>query len=339
MTRPQWALALLLLAAVALGLYSALPRPVPGTDTPSGIGPEPSTASATTDDSDASTASVPATPDAGAMAAPDAPAQTAFEALLARADAGEPDAACEAAITLMQCQLLDQFGHVRIQALETAEREAEAAGNLKDANMAASELLATKSRLRSCREMPMLTTGQGRRYLRQAALAGVPEAVIRYANGESLGIHLNDYGSINTPAFDEWRQQAPVLVQQAFQAGNPATVLMQVSVRGTQPAQFAVLMPPDELRDYAMLRLAQSLFGNDPALARYRLPPGLDADQRDAAEAQAAKWHDEHFRGRRVRLADHTASLMPVNGLWSDEYAPWPSPPDSSVSACGSPRA
>ncbi len=274
------------------------------------------------------------------MPAADAPLRGRLATLQVRADAGDSLAACRLGIELLRCAALGNYppGHDAFMAKQEAEQEAE--GNLLAANSIAVGRVVHAELREACSVVPESLAGRAHHYVRQAALAGEPEAMIRYARGETLMTGFAGLAYIATPAFDQWRREARPVLMRALEAGHPAAVLILAKAHGGNDSHLALLLPRDAVEARASLLLARRLFGDDPALARGLFgddppspPPGSrqepDVGQSQAAEQKAEQWHSRSFSGRRLVLAENTAALLPLHRRpgWDDGSAGWPGNP------------
>ncbi|HQZ31091.1 MAG TPA: hypothetical protein PLG89_04425 [Arenimonas sp.] len=274
------------------------------------------------------------------MPAADAPLRGRLETLQARADAGDSLAACRLGIELLRCAALGNYHPEHDVQMANQEAEQEAKGDLLAANtIAAGRLLHAELR-EACSVVPESLAGRAHHYVRQAALAGQPEAMIRYARGETLLTGTAGLAYIATPAFDQWRREARPVLMHALHAGHPAAALILAKAHGGNDSHLAMLLPHDGVEARASVMLARRLFGDDPALARGLFgdnpasPPldstqDPDVGQSHAAEQMADQWHARNFNGRRFVLAEHTAALLPLHRRpgWDDGSAGWPGKP------------
>lgn len=280
-----------------------------------------------------------------ALPAADAPMAEAASALQQLADAGHVEAACRMSIELLRCRQLQPFFYdptlasppSMSQRYAAEEERLAAKGDLEEANKAAAMLIAYTSLESDCAWRGPGLDARADQYLHQAALGGAREARIRYAAGETTGLHGNAFGHLLSPEFDAWRREAPRLAQQAFEQGEPEALLLVLSDQRGGTANFGMLEPPSESRDLSRLLLARRVFGDDPALERFeRNAPVNEAVQR-AAEAEAADWHLRYFKGATASLSDHTASLTPRFNPWCEMDGcnfGWPAPTSHTVPDC-----
>ncbi len=280
------------------------------------------------------------------MPAADVPLRDRLASLQSRADAGDSLAACRLGMELLRCAALGHYfpGHDEFMAQQEAEQEAK--GDLPAADKIATGRLVHAELRDACSVVPNPLVGRAHHYVRQAALAGEPEAMIRYARGETLITGFASMGYIATPEFDAWRREARPVLMRALDAGHPEAVLILAKAHGGNDSHLAMLLPRDDVEARASLLLARRLFGDDPALARglfgeeraHTLTDpthDLDLGQSHAAEQMADQWHARNFNGRRLLLAENTAALLPLHRRvdWVDGSGGWPGKPGTESCA------
>lgn len=308
--RPLLVLCCLLLATGAWVLRPEPPREGPGTAEPpsdSAIEDDP-VAPATAAGGPAARRPADPSPPLPPLPAPGLPLAEQLDALVARADAGDGHAACRLAMRLQRCghasRVVERLhahmaGFDAVVARETPER----AARLDDM------LDAHQSALRDCAGLSPALQSRAGEYLRQAALAGVPDAMISYAAGHHLdfgggvayvgagGGFGGDYAWLRDPAFETWRREAPRMMDAALADGRlDAVHLLHIAYfpeRGPL-LPLRLILPADPVRAAALERLQQLLF-NSRGLTRVDVTP---AQAHDAAEL-AGRWHREYF-GERV---------------------------------------
>lgn len=246
--------------------------------------------------------------------------------LLARANAGEPRAACQLGSLLAQCGLTSPrfYSDEFVESMRKQERDAEKQGDIKAANQAASALLVAKTRQQRCKDIPVDLLERAGAYLRQAALAGDREAQVRYVRGDAfLGIGFSDNQSVRSPHLDQWRREAPGMLQAQLRQGRPEAVLLALEAYSQSGAMLSLVTPPDPLLDRAYLQLAARIFEDFRLPKRWIVPPPDEALDREAQEL-ARRWHAEHFDGKRYSMRRETLglsnALLPLeNEDWVDE--------------------
>lgn len=142
--------------------------------------------------------------------------------------------------------------------------------------------------------------------LRQAANAGEPEAMLRYAMGEGFGISGDSFSYLRSPHFDTWRREAPSMLQSLLEAGYPEAVIYRMMANDSlMGGPMANLIQPDAVQDraYGELLLLLSDDADFAALMRLRNRAGADDLVTQQARQQAERWHQEHFRGQTFDFA------------------------------------
>jgi hypothetical protein len=260
----------------------------------------------------------------------DTPLPPDIAALVARADAGDARAACTLGTRLLPCAYTDFWSDERLDALREQEASAEASGNVARANDAAREWLWGTTIRRHCDPYPPTLQQRANDYLRQAALAGEPEAIVRYSSGQALARRATQqHAFLRSPSFDTWRTEALTLVESLQRSGQPEAVLVRLFAIN-DASHLGLILPPDPVQDEAYRQLARLLFGEQEALRKPGTPPGLTPEQKQAAAQMAHAWHREQFSGERFRLEDHLAALTPPLAHYVPEG--WPRPPEDASS-------
>lgn len=227
------------------------------------------------------------------LPARDAPLADILPRLKADADAGDRRAACRLGMELLRCQHLGTWSAV-LGDMDASEATYEAEGRLAAANAVAEAKLRRLERLRQCQSVPQELRGEGARYVRRAALAGDPYAMLAYAEGQHWP--PNGRGIAAGPEFDVWRQEAPGMMQRALQAGNPAAALKLQSHYQDDFGYLAALVPNDAFQGYVYHLLVVRLFGYKEQHFRAQ---GLDAAAVERARLEAARLHERYFDGKR----------------------------------------
>lgn len=282
MRRSRWAwlapTLVLTLAVVALWLSREQPA--------TGEAPTPQPGSAASGpqrpDSTASQGAAPALPPLDpASPARALPPPGTLADLTARAGAGDAIAACQLAAELADCRTREVLTrHTR--------------GNAPEAMTPRCE---------------QLLAGHVDRHfdlLRQAANAGEPEAMLRYAMGEGFGISGDSFSYLRSPHFDTWRREAPAMLQSLLEAGYPEAVIYRMMANDSlMGGPMGNLIEPDAVQDRAYTELLLLLSDDADLVALMRLREGAGADTlvTEQARQQAERWHQDHFSGRTFDFA------------------------------------
>lgn len=241
--------------------------------------------------------------------------------LAARADGGDARAACQLAAEMAEC---DAAGRMRpggpwLDEAMVADFEARVS-QVGDPEANRRSVLAMRARLR-CQTLRDEYAGRRSAYLRQAAFAGEPEAMLRYGIGEGFGAVVGtSYAFLATPEFDTWRREAPAMLQALFEAGYPeAAIQLMMAQDPMMGGHLAALLPRDPLRERARVELMMLFVGQHPELAKLAaMMPAKDSALRREAQALASRWHLEHFNGLVIDVekdrSGHRAPLMLEHG-------------------------
>ena len=240
-----------------------------------------------------------------ALPSPDALIGRTFDALRYRADAGDAPAACRLAVDLLTCRNLPLMqGLAGIPGPGGQDNETAFArqGDLATANFFAEAKLSAIAARRRCAGITPPQMALGPAYLRKAALAGVGDALVRYADGQAFD-PARMFAMLRDPLFDAWRKEAPGLARQALRQGNPAAVYLLYGAYSGDGSLFAGLIDNDPLQAAVFRSLIERLHG--------RVPQGnmtLTVAQQAQASAIAASMHRQYF-GNRVFSVDELASV------------------------------
>lgn len=224
------------------------------------------------------------------------PAPGSLDELAARAGGGDAIAACQLAAELSDCRLNETL-------------RASGSRDPLHASTPRCEALLAKYR------------GRHFDWLRQAAHAGEPEAMLRYASGEAFGVPGDSFDYLRSPHFDTWRREAPAMLEALLEAGYPeAVVVRMLASQAMLGGPLYSVLEPDRLQDLAYASLAMRLQRGMPnlpaaAVGGSRVDPLL----RQQATELAARWHQERFEGRTYDLEasyrDGGFPLMRARGL------------------------
>jgi hypothetical protein len=184
--------------------------------------------------------------------------------LKTRADAGNSKAACRLGVQLVRCFYNKEFDE-RLKRNAAAEnlRRGGDVQDIPDIDMLDLQAEFKSAHLnanRVCKGLDKRQLDERMQYLRQAAYAGVPEAMINYANGVG-------FGEGNIPmrgqAFDLWRAEAKVIADRALRMGLPDAVLMYESAYYDDIGIFHALIPDDPVKSETYRQLWLRM-GNTP---------------------------------------------------------------------------
>lgn len=224
---------------------------------------------------------------------PDAPLAQVIPGLQVQADAGNRRAACRLGMELLRCQHLLVWSDITSAGVDH-EAQFEAEGNLGTANLYAEEKLWQIERLAQCEHVPDALRDEGERYLRQAALAGDPAAMLSYALGQHW--RPDGRGTAAGAPFDAWRQEAPRMIRAAMQSGHPGAVFPLATAYGGDYGFMDAMIPDDPYQAFVHHLLAIHLFGHRE---RDGLRGQLGPDQVARARQEAKDLHQRYFKGRR----------------------------------------
>ena len=239
----------------------------------------------------------------------DARVPAVFAELQQRADQGDAHAACRLAVSLLDCRALDSWPQPVDP--DEEERMLERAHGAAAANFAAQLRLGMIAARQRCAGVTDAQKALAPHYLRQAARAGVNEALVRYADGATFP-QDGPFRVLRDPAFDLWRSEAPAMMQRALHQGEPAAVAILWMAYTSDTSFFTGLVPDDRVRGAAFRLLMSRLSGKGS-----RPLENLTSDEIRRAREEAARMHRDFF-GNEVIAADGSlqAALRPpwMNG-------------------------
>lgn len=311
---PQWARLLIALVAIGAGAWwwasRAQPREAPAAA---------ATSAEATQAPGAETRVQPtATPGPSPSPAPDGSFEGLALSLAQSADGGDSRAACQLAVELMRCQEIEDFLAPTPEGEDVAnviELGMERDGRLDDADQWAEQRIWHIRRQEECRRLPQAMHARSWELLRSAALAGEPEAMLRYAQG--YGLQAGGRSLLQHPGLENWRREAPPMLEQAFRAGHREAVMLLWFGYVSDHEPFHGLIPNDPERALALQILSSRLRGvGMPPLERF------NAAQIAAAMKQAEQWHYAYFGGRVEPEPRTMGKISPLA-----QYAPEAEPP------------
>lgn len=282
---------------------------------PSAPGEDPRHAAEVTEGSDA--ASTPRGPgtETRPSRAPDLPIHLAL--LRERADAGDAKAACQLATALVRCGAAATFAAPHtIEFLRKQEAEFVAKGQQAEADQAAAAQIFALELRQACDGVPDTALSLAPEYLRQAALAGEPEAMLRYAQGDALFFGAErGWRVLREPHFEQWRREAPEMLQAMMESGQPAAVLVMLEAYNGSN-RLEMVTTPDNAKALALHQLAWQLFDKRGDLPGAPMQAGISQADRmqafRAAHVQAKAWHQAYFGGKTFRLAEESQAIAPL---------------------------
>ena len=255
---------------------------------------------------------------------PDAPRlPPELDDLRIRAESGDHVAGCKLGARLVYCgSVVDATSERVIQAHRKWEAKAIEAGDLKRANEHATNLLRSLELARQCEGLPDRPDLLGYHYLRQAALGGNADAIILHGSGTSLGRSFrHGWSFLRDGRFDQWRSDAPAMLQAQMESGDPAAVLALVEGYNDS-TKLAWILPPDPERAFALDRLAELLIdppGHAPSLNMGSMP---SREQFARARVTAQEWHATYFGARKFASGPQLQRLASPEKDWQKDGPP-----------------
>lgn len=266
--------------------------------------------------------------DATVLADPPAlgtPLPSLWEALAPAARAGHAPSACRIALTTLACAAqADIRRYARPVPITSAMPELEAlqafvadpVGLAAELNRATSpELEQRIERLnddidRFCGPITAERRSEALALLRQAALAGVPDAQTAYVGWGTYATAMLQ-GTMADPTFERWMEEAPIVLTRMLDAGHPEAPGLLAEAYGRDQLH-GWLYPYDPMRAVAYGQLARRI-GQRQGLAVHFVEirrSALSASQRAEADRLTEQLHAAHYAGRVIPPAQYRRTLL-----------------------------
>lgn len=260
----------------------------------------------------------PEGPSAGASSSPadtnrtaplpslDMPVAAMFDDLKRRADRGDARASCRLAVELINCNQLESLAQMGyMQNSESAEKSLTESGLLMAANSVATQQIRQLESAKRCDGISEEQRKLAGNYLLQAASAGIPEAMIRYAEGQSVTNGNSMFGLLQDKGFDQWRGNAVALLEKALRHGEPTAVFVLYVANSDNNSPIGGLIADDPVKAYSYRLLMNRLRGKSDTPASR-----LSSRQMEEAVQNATRMHAEYFNNRILREPDAFNSLL-----------------------------
>ena len=277
------------------------------------------------------------------------PLPSLWEALAPAARAGHAPSACRLALTTLACASqadTRRFSVSSPMGWPASELEALQAfvadplGLAAEINRAQSPELDRRSeRLKAdidrfCGPITAEQRSEALALLRQAALAGVPDAQTAYVGWGTYATAMLQ-GTMADPTFERWMEEAPVVLTRMLDAGHPEAPSLLAEAYGRDQLH-GWLYPYDPVRAVAYGQLAQRI-GQTRSLAVRFVEirrSALAASQRAEADRLTEQWHAAHYAGRVLPPVQYRRN--PLGTLYLGVGAPPPGKVDEcAASATG----
>lgn len=177
---------------------------------------------------------------------------------------------------------------------------------------------------RRCQGAPQLNASETLAVLRQAALAGEPRSMVRYAHADWM-IYFIGAASVGgfsgkgpgmawtrSPAFDQWRSEALSVRRAGLERGDPE--MLQRAINPVLQQPLRPLGTPDPLEFASALRAHAILVtGRNPeSTAALGLSPELAREADRLSEAWAARSRERGRSAEAALLHQHDSSEVPA---------------------------
>jgi hypothetical protein len=246
------------------------------------------------------------------------PLAEVYTLLQNRADAGDSKAACRLAIELMRCQKafnMKKFQGDNNLAEINFDDFVTPVDNLKYANDADESNLLLLNKLQSCKNISSNQLKQTFRYLRQAAYASEPDAMIMYVEGMGMEGE-GGMSSLRGKDLDVWRQDANLIAERSLRQGLPEAVLLFNSAYSEDFSLFSGLIENDPVKAEAMQLLLLKLQG-EPFPSKTK----LNASDYQKALSSTEQMFASYFGSKRVPNSEFSKRITPY-AVEGDESMP-----------------
>lgn len=219
------------------------------------------------------------------------PVASLFGAMKERADQGDALASCRLAVELIQCRDIRKMESRGVMDnLRSSESELAEAGDQDAADGMADFQLKLLGAREHCRGLTDSQLSLAGGYLREAARAGITEALVQYADGQGFPQTESMFGMLQDPGFEQWRREAPASMERALRKGDPAAAFMLYMAYSDDNASLTGLIRNDPVLASRYRLLMTRLRGKPEPVLK-----DLTAAQLVESRATAARMHQEYF--------------------------------------------
>lgn len=248
------------------------------------------------------------------------PLNDIYALLQRRADNGDSKAACRLAMELVRCQQALNMNKLMPvdsdEVMDSADRAMKPGDQLMIANSNDEHRLTIMERAHSCNKISADQLKQTFRYLRQAAHASQPDAMVAYVDGQGLA-GGGSFAMIRSADFDLWRRDALPLAQRALQQGIPEAVYLFNDAYSFDHSLFSGLVADDIVHAETMRLLRLRIEGR--ALP---VQTNLNASEYQRALSESDAMFRNNFNGRVQPKLSFMKRLMSFSPTKKEEVAP-----------------
>jgi hypothetical protein len=231
-----------------------------------------------------------------------------YDELKIRADGGNAKAACYLGLSLSKCH------QIRMMEENGFDTNQKSLGNAKlDELMAktVSEYLAAR---KICAGLSSSQLEGKTKYLRQAAHANIPSAMITYSQGFSFDQGL---ASIQNPEFHLWRKDAPKITERALRQGTPEAAIFLRNAYAHDANAFAALLEDNPVNAQTYSLLVHDLYGG---AENYSRDPLLSEKEFRRAESDSRRMFAKYFKSRVVNAQGENSLLALAMNPFSTKF-------------------
>ena len=196
-----------------------------------------------------------------------------------------------------------------------AQGSSKSIDEVKAENSFDEQRLKTMEKAQACANISDEQFKQTFRYLRQGAHSSQPDAMASYADG--MGFVDGDFSILRGRDFDQWRQDAVLVTENALRQGVPEAVELLHNAYADDNSLFSGLVENDPLKATTMLLLKLRIEGK-PFPSKIT----LKASEYKRATSDSETMFHEYFKRQVKPKTNFTKSLMSGALFENEEAAP-----------------
>ncbi|MEO8000947.1 MAG: hypothetical protein ABI644_03650 [Arenimonas sp.] len=232
-----------------------------------------------------------------------------------RADAGDGKAACRLAIELIRCN--QALAMSKIVAMSTgAPNLGKSDDELQDDNATDELHLGFMEKVQNCGNLSDKQLKMTHRYLRQAALASEPDAMIAYADGMGI-VNEGNFAFVRSENLDAWRREALPIAENALRHGIPEAIFLFNNGYSEDFSLFSGLIENDPYRAETMRLLRLRIEGK-----AFSAATTLNASDYQRALSESESMFKNYFQGLVNPKASFMRRLISANTTGKEAAAP-----------------
>ncbi len=216
-----------------------------------------------------------------------------YDELKRRADAGNSKAACRLALDLSRCAVNKPvFEALKRQGEKDPSFSPSKQNDLSSQQAQDKYVLNVLKNGQLCQGVTDAQLEQTSKYLRQAAYAGIPLAMVNYASYG--GFDNNNQAILRDPSYESWRRDALSMTERALAMGVPeAAIMLQNAYSEDYGALFSGIIPNDPVKAEVYRLLYQRVINEKSEKSE-----SLTQKEIDYATAESDRMFSEYFQGQ-----------------------------------------